>query len=204
MTGDPLLDAIGPYTVVDRLRLQSLQGLLADRLTEGIAGDVVECGTASGGSAAVLAAGLVGTTRHLWCYDTFTGLPAPTAIDGPFAPPYTGANATTIDRVCEALALSGLPTTQIHLRRGLFAESFPAGGPSMISLLHIDADWYESVRICLQQWYDRVSPFGVIVLDDYGFWRGCRLALYDFCAQRRIAPALVRVGEEQAYWIKTE
>lgn len=202
MTLDALACAVEPYTVVDAQRLTALAGFVSDVVAR-VPGDVVECGTASGGSAAVLAHGLLGTDRHLWCFDTFTGLPAPTEVDGDDASAYTGANATDLETVWTALRLSQLPDRQIHLRPGLFAETFPpADRPETVALLHIDADWYDSVALALAHWYDRVPLGGVIVLDDFGYWPGCRQAVYDFCATRRIAPDLQRIGREQAHWVK--
>jgi O-methyltransferase len=205
VTRDAFPSAIGPYTVVDAQRLQSLGALVQSLLYQHVPGHVVECGTASGGSAAMLAHALEGTNRHLWLFDSFEGLPAPTVVDGPLAPQYAGANATTIDTVWRALRLTQFPVEQIHVMRGWFNDTFPVvRGPQQIALLHIDADWHDSVLLCLERWYDAVSDGGIIVLDDYGFWQGCRLAFYEFCATRQIAPTLIRVGDEQAYWVKGE
>src|SRR3984957_16399095 len=44
-------------------------------------GDVCECGVGSGATSALLANELRGSGKVLWLYDTFTGLPAPTAED---------------------------------------------------------------------------------------------------------------------------
>ena len=71
-----------------------------------------------------------------------------------------------------------------------------------IAFLHIDADWYDSVQLALETFYDRVSTGGVIILDDFGHWEGCREAFYDFAADRGIKPLLERFGHTQAYWIK--
>jgi hypothetical protein len=46
--------------------------------------------------------------------------------------------------------------------------------------LHIDADWYASVRLVLEALYGRVVPRGFVVLDDYGHWPGCQQAVDDF------------------------
>ena len=79
-----LLPKVMPFTMVGRKRLEALFRLATLINRHGIAGDLVECGTCNGGTAAVLgAAGLKGAPdRRLWLFDSFEGLPAPPAKDG--------------------------------------------------------------------------------------------------------------------------
>jgi O-methyltransferase len=49
-----------------------------------------------------------------------------------------------------------------------------------ISILHIDADWYESVKLVLDVFYDKVVPNGFVILNDYGAWPGCNQAIADY------------------------
>src|SRR5206468_12484893 len=56
--------------------------------------------------------------------------------------------------------------------------------PELVSILHIDADWYDSVLLALNTFYDRVAEGGIVVLDDFGHKEGCREAFYDFISQR--------------------
>lgn len=195
-----LLERVIPYTVIDTGRLANLQALAVDLITHGVPGDLVECGVARGGSAALLLASLPGRTG--WLYDTFTGLPAPTIEDGPDAPPYAGANQTSFGVIREAMNAVGVTSDRYHLRAGLFQETFyqnPA--PNTIAFLHIDADWYHSVGQCLERWYEQVSPGGIIMLDDYGFWQGCRQAYLEFCQRKMIVPDFHRCGD-QGWWRK--
>jgi O-methyltransferase len=60
-------------------------------------------------------------------------------------------------------------------------------------LLHIDGDWYESVKVCLDALYDRVVPGGIIQFDDYGYWKGARKAVDEFMAKREIKVPLKRL-----------
>src|SRR3546814_2422590 len=49
-----------------------------------IDGDIVECGVWRGGSSIAVAQRLCeigGIQRHLWLYDTFAGMPAPSEVD---------------------------------------------------------------------------------------------------------------------------
>ena len=67
-----------------------------------------------------------------------------------------------------------------------FQDTLPHSEIQHIALLHLDGDWYDSTRVCLEQLYDKVSPGGVIQIDDYGHWAGARKALHEFFDQRRI------------------
>jgi hypothetical protein len=51
---------------------------------------------------------------------------------------------------------------------------------SPIAVLHLDGDWHDSVWTCFEQLYHRVSPGGIIQIDDYGHWAGARKATDTF------------------------
>lgn len=191
-------DEIRPYTCIEDDRLENLARLCTNLPP----GDVVECGVARGGSAAWLGAHM-GDNRHLWMYDSLQGLPAPKPEDGDAAKAFTGANQTTRSCITEAMRLSKLQPSQWTLNEGWFVDTLDKmPGPSQVALLHIDADWFDSVLTCLRYFYDLIPDGGVIVLDDFGYWEGCRRAFYRFCEQSKVAPLLERCGTDQAYWIK--
>ena len=158
-----------------------------------------------GGSAALLALTLreLQAKRKLWLFDTFEGLPAPTAKDPDFelADLWTGGCVGTLDEVrglFNRLDLAG----EVEFVRGLFQDTMPATPISCIALLHIDGDWYESVKVCLDTLYDKVVPHGVIQLDDYGYWKGARQAVDEFLDQRGIRVPLQRLDYSGRFFIK--
>lgn len=51
-----------------------------------------------------------------------------------------------------------------------------------VAFAHIDCDWYDSVRTCLDRIAPRVSPGGIMVFDDYSSYSGCRKAVDEFLA----------------------
>ncbi len=60
-----------------------------------------------------------------------------------------------------------------------------------------------SIRLLtLETFYPAMPPGGCVVLDDFGYWPGCREAFYDFCRRSGEKPLLERVGGTQAWWIK--
>ena len=193
-----------PYTMVDLRRLRNLSALAHQIEALGIAGDIVECGACNGGSGALLARIAIRSIyrRHVWLLDSFEGLPAATAVDGDHAAEYTGACAGEVDNVRAVLRRSGVPEDRVTIVKGWFAQTVPSLEVGSIALLHIDADWYESVRIALDHLYDKVETCGFIVVDDYGYWEGCRTAIHDFFAERGVNPLLRDVDGIGVYFQK--
>ena len=51
--------------------------------------------------------------------------------------------------------------------------------PSSISVLRLDTDWYESVYGIRKTLFKTISG-GVLLIDDYGHWGGCKKAVDEF------------------------
>ena len=80
----------------------------------------------------------------------------------------------------------GIPSERINIITGWFDETLTTAPIERIALLHIDADWYLSVKLVLEQFYDRVSTGGIIMFNDYGAWPGAKRAVDEFLAQRQL------------------
>lgn len=198
---DKLFSLIKPYTLSDPERIRSLIKLCQYINTHAISGDIVECGTYKGGSAAVLSR-FSGESRKLWLYDSFEGLPEPSAKDGKDAQRHVGDCLGAIEAVKEVMQLVGTSENRYAIKKGWFTQTFQEKLPSKVALLHCDADWYDSVILVLETFYPLIPEGGCIVLDDFGYWEGCREAFYDFCHKYHEKPLLERIGVTQAYWIK--
>ena len=159
-----------------------------------------------GGSAALmaLAAQRLGERRKIWLFDTFEGLPAPTMDD----PDYKVASLCVGDcvgtlsevrRLFENLQIA----PDAEFVKGLFQETLQKSQIPAIAVLHIDGDWYESVKVCLDELYDKVAPGGVIQFDDYGYWKGARKAVDEFIERRGISLPLQRLDYSGRFLIKT-
>jgi hypothetical protein len=182
---------IQPYTMVSGERLWGLYNAVMSAVENEVLGDIVECGAARGGSAALMGLTLkaLGFPRDLWVCDTFEGIPAPTADDPDEAKQYTGAFRGDLVEVQELFKQLGI-LDHCHLVKGLFQDTLPSLEVEKISVLHLDGDWYESTKCGLECLYDRVSPGGFIQIDDYGHWAGCRKAVEDFFFKRAFVPDL--------------
>lgn len=198
-----ILSVIRPYTMLSDERLHALYTQAKQLCEANIPGNFVECGVARGGSSALLAYMVKRYSRQprrVYCFDSFEGMPEPTAADthnGVAAEATgwgTGTCAAPEAGVMEAAAKLGAADV-VQTVKGYFEHTVPQWRDrvGMIALLHIDADWYESTKVVLENFYDRVSNDGRVQIDDYGFWDGCRKAVDEFQTQRGIRFDLTRI-----------
>ncbi len=190
---------VRPRTMTGHWKLFGL--ILATRYIQAhdIPGDIVECGVWRGGSMQAVALTLLERReqeRALHLFDTFEGMPPPTEHDSS-----GGVSAQALldeasrdehvwavaglDDVRTGMAQTGYPSTLIHFHVGRVEETVPGQAPDRIAILRLDTDWYESTRHELEHLYDRLSPGGVLILDDYGDWDGARKATDEWLAKTR-------------------
>lgn len=158
------------------------------------------------------------TTRTLWLYDTFDGMSEPgnTDID------HAGNDAaellaeqdkqdtssiwcwSPLEEVRDNVAATGYPIAHTRFVQGKVEETIPASLPDRISLLRLDTDWYESTKHELEHLFPRLSVGGVLIIDDYGHWKGCRQAVDEYFAKHNISIFLNRIDYTGRMAIKTE
>jgi hypothetical protein len=199
-----------PYTMTSVERMYALREAVRHICRHEVPGDVVECGVWRGGSSMLAALALLeaaDTTRRLWLFDTFEGMNEPTerdvAVDGTRVaddwdairsrPDDPVLAAASLDDVERNMGRTGIDRERLRFVRGPVEQTIPGEAPETIALLRLDTDWYESTRHELQHLWDRLSPGGVLIVDDYGHWAGAREAVDEFFAGRADAPLLVRV-----------
>jgi O-methyltransferase len=192
-----------PHTLVGPERVRNLYRLAERIENERIPGDVVECGVYNGGTAAVLARIATHSElgRTVWLFDSFKGMPETTARDGEEAREYVGKVLGSAQRVRELLRKLGADLKRVKLVEGFFEETFPTVEIQQIALINIDADWYDSVKLCLEKFYDSVVPNGIVAIDDYGHWPGCREAVDEFFKTRNLKYDLEKV-DYTARWFQ--
>ena len=158
-----------------------------------IAGDIVECGVWKGGSSMAAAMSLLRLGKDdktLYLYDTYSGMPEPTekdiSIGGLDAREryrkarragYTNWDYASIEEVRENMYSTGYPPDRLVFVKGNVEDTIPRTAPERISLLRLDTDFYESTYHELKYLYPRLSEQGVLILDDYGHWKGHREAV---------------------------
>ena len=71
----------------------------------------------------------------------------------------------------------------VRLVQGRFEDVLEVTGP--VALAHIDGDWYNSVMTCLERIAPRLARGGLLVIDDYDDWSGCRKAVDEYFSGRK-------------------
>lgn len=203
------VDAVRPYTMTSPERLHALVTAVEYVIRAGIPGDIVECGVWKGGSMMAVARTLLKrgrSDRTLCLFDTFDGMPPPADVDrdlhGRSASSLLAAEeretsfvwaVASLTEVRRNLESAGYPTERIRYVQGRVEDTLPAQAPDRIALLRLDTDWYSSTRHELVHLFPRLSPGGVLIVDDYGHWQGCRRAVDEFLEERRIPMLLCRI-----------
>lgn len=165
-------------------------------------GCIVECGVWRGGMIAGFRS-MFGEGRHYQLFDSFQGLPPPSAHDGadahwwaehPEHPRYfnnCSAGAEYVRKLFDGDSAAG----RAEIVEGWFKDTLAAAPKRPVALLHLDCDWYESTLLCLRHFWPLVRAGGAILIDDYYDWEGCRRAVHDFLSAENAREAIERVGK---------
>lgn len=163
-------------------------------------GAFVEFGVALGGSAIMIANAAAATRQRFFGFDVFGLIPPPTSdkddakskdryeviasgqAAGIGGDRYYGYRDDLYDDVVKAFQRNGLAVDgrTISLVKGLFEDTLPAVDTGRIAFCHIDCDWYDPVKFCLDEIAPRLTPNGLILLDDYHDYGGCLQATNEF------------------------
>ena len=100
-----------------------------------------------------------------------------------------------LDLVKRNVASTGYPMELVSFCKGRVEETIPTSAPPQIALLRLDTDWYESTKHELVHLYPRLVSDGVLIVDDYGFWRGARKAVDEYFRERHEKVLLNRIDD---------
>lgn len=170
-----------------------------------VPGDYLEFGVALGGTAALIAQAARRADARFVGLDVFATIPPPTSehddaksreryaviaageATGIGDEVYYGYRDDLLDHVGQVLASVDAPVDgrQIRLAKGLFDETWPTLDVERVAFAHIDCDWHDPVLYCLNAVAPKLSDDGVIVIDDYHDYPGCRTAVDAFLDQNR-------------------
>jgi hypothetical protein len=211
---DATIRAALPYTATSVERLTCLIDSVNYLERYRIPGDIVECGVFRGGSiiaAALTLLRLGSVDRHLYLFDTFTGMPEPSYEDVDL----NGCSAklqlenpsiqciASLDDVRKAVLGTLYPEDKIHFVKGMVEDTIPQYSPDRIALLRLDTDWYQSTKHELIHLYPRLVNSGVLIIDDYGHWQGARKAADEYIRELKDPILLNRIDYTGRVIIKT-
>ena len=172
------------------------------------AGVFIETGCALGGSAILIAQNKK-KERLLYLYDVFGMIPAPGEHDGQDVQQryetirsgkstglnnnkYYGYEEDLLEKVKNNFRKQGLEPEEhnVVFVKGLYEETLRV--TQAIAFAHIDCDWYDSVMVCLKAIVPQLAQEGVIIIDDYYDWSGCKTATDEYF-----------LGKENAFELST-
>ena len=161
--------------------------------TLSLPGDVAECGVWQGST--IIPTGLFlrkrAPTKRLFGFDSFEGLNDAVSRDvelggeDDYRKHVGGFSNTSYAWVNDRVRQFGLADT-VTLVQGYFQDTLRGHSERRFSFVHLDCVIYESYRECLEFFYPRMAPGGVILLDEYRDppWPGCTLAVDEFLADK--------------------
>jgi O-methyltransferase len=219
MTDEEIVHRVQPYTMTSVERILAAIRSADTVVDGGIGGDFVECGVWRGGSMMAMAFALLRRgvrDRTLYLYDTYAGMTPPTTRDLQFdGAPAADLLATSsrdthvwaiaaLDDVRSNLEATGYPPGQVRFVVGPVEETIPRTIPEAIAVLRLDTDWYESTRHELVHLYPRLSAGGVLIIDDYGHWRGSQEATDEYFGELELPPRLEAIDYTGVLAVKPE
>lgn len=181
-------------------KLVRIEAALRQLRGRGVAGHYIEFGVALGGTAALIAPAARRADAAFVGLDVFATIPPPTSpyddaksrdrydviaageATGIGGQTYYGYRDDLLEHVGQVLAEAGAPVDgcTVRLEKGLFEDSWPTLDVERVAFAHIDCDWHDPVRYCLNAVAPKLSDGGLIVIDDYHDYAGCRIAVDTF------------------------
>lgn len=198
------------HTMIGVKRLANVRFLSENLIKNRIAGDFIETGVWRGGACIMMRAVMVAygvKDRRVWLADSFEGLPAPSpelypADAGEKFHEYKELSVP-VEEVRNNFEKYDLLDDRVVFLKGWFKDTLPTAPIDKLALLRLDGDLYESTIIPLQALYDKLSPGGYVIVDDYHVVDGCKQAVQDFFVSRNFKPDLIEIDGVGVYWQKT-
>lgn len=199
-----------PYTMTTLERMYAMYKATEHVSRNSVKGAIVECGVWRGGSIMISALTFKkfqDMSRTFYLYDTFAGMSKPGNVD---TTRYDGAKAldmwkfhhvngkvawcdASLEDVRRNVYATGYPKNKFVFVEGKVENTIPHTVPERIALLRLDTDWYNSTYHELVHLFPKLSPGGVLIIDDYGHWEGCRRAVDQYFRENNVPMLLHRI-----------
>lgn len=197
-----------PDTMIGLRRLENIQACVESVLRSRVPGDLIETGAWRGG-ACIFMRGLLAaygvTDRRVFVADSFEGLPRP---DSDRYPADAGDQhhkhtflAVHLEEVKANFTRYALLDDQVVFLKGWFDNTLPSAPINRIAVLRLDGDMYGSTMVALDSLYDKLSPGGFCIIDDFHL-PGCRQAVEDYRRKQGITAPMIAIDWAGRYWQK--
>lgn len=190
-------------TMVAKVQIKELETYLDNIILKNIEGDIVECGTWRGGLACLMLYKVLNNNKKIFIYDTFEGMTKPLDVDISFSgeeaiktfekkknnsndtSDWCNASLQEVENNLNKISDNYKKFTK--LIKGKVEDTLldEKNLPEKISLIRLDTDWYESTKIELEIFYQKISKNGIIIVDDYYQWQGQKKAVDDFFTNKQ-------------------
>jgi len=193
------------FSMAGHRRIENVQRCIEDVVAAGVPGDLIETGVWRGGMTIFMRGVLKAygiTDRTVWVADSFEGLPAPTSQGDGWDLSDVSYLKVSLDQVKENFRKFGLLDDQVKFLKGWFKDTLPNAPITRLAILRLDGDMYSSTMDALRCLYDKVSPGGYVIVDDYYSWPSCKQAVSDFLAERKLNPTIQTIDWTGAFWQK--
>ncbi len=196
-------------TMIGMKRMANVRHCVESVIVDGVPGDLIETGAWRGGSTIYMRAILKArgeTGRKVWVADSFEGLPPP---DGRFDADAGDQHHTrdelaiSVQQVQDNFRRYDLLDDQVEFLVGWFSDTLPGAPIEQLAVLRLDGDMYSSTIDALDALYDKVSPGGYVIVDDYGAVPACAQAIHDFRETHGITDEMVTIDWAGVYWRKS-
>lgn len=207
-----IYDRCHRFTMTGVERMYSLYEATRYVARNRIPGDIVECGVWKGGSIMLVCLTLISLGQHerqIFLYDTFKGMAKPTNKDRRTGSEdslieewsrlqvddHTDWAYCDIEEVKRNVLSTGYEPAKLSFVKGKVEDTIPQTIPERISLLRLDTDLYESTKHELSHLLPRLVFGGVLAIDDYGDFEGCRKAVDEYFEDNSICMLLNKVDD---------
>lgn len=191
------------FSMTDHHAMYVLSQAVLKAKTNKLDGDFVECGIWRGGNVLLLKLlnDYYKLDKSIFAFDTFDGMTTPSKFDIDFqnisAEEQLNKNNKSEDKQ-NIYCYSELETVKKNINKytNLNNIQFVKGPvektlldkenlPEKISILRLDTDFYESTKIELDVLYPKLVQGGVLIIDDYGHWKGAQKAVDEFFNKKK-------------------
>ena len=189
-----------------------------------IPGVLVECGVGAGSQigAMALACEELNHVRPIYAFDSYEGIPMASEKDdcqpgvGYFATPKefvsdkrsllvsSGVSSHSLEAVRLTLSTKLLISLDnIKFIKGWFQDTLETVSKEIesIAILRLDGDLYESTKVCIEHLFDKLSPGGILIIDDWVL-KGCRAACDEYLDYKKLSKLKTIPGSAVVWFVK--